>query len=65
MRKGRRTDPLDKKMPDRGPITKEVINCILNEASRFRGGVRLSIGRVWTNKEYDERRKRILNTPLP
>ena len=65
MRKGRRTDPLDKKMPVRSPITKEVISCILNEASRFRGGVRLSIGRIWTNKEYDERRKRILNTPLP
>ncbi len=65
MAEGRRTDPLDKKIPDRGPITKEVVDCILKEASRFRGGVRLSIGRIWTNKEYDERRKRILSTPLP
>lgn len=65
MRKGRRIDPLDKKLRDRVPITKESIDFILKEASRFRGGVRLSIGRIWTNKEYDERRKRILGTPLP
>ena len=65
MRKNGRTNPPDKKIPDRGPITKEVINCILNEAKRFRGGVRLSVGRIWTNKEYDKRRKRILSTRLP
>lgn len=65
MRKNGRTNPLDKKIPDRGPITKAVIDYILKEAGRFRGGVRLSTGRIWTNKEYDERRKRILSTRLP
>lgn len=30
-----------------------------------RGSVRLSSGRYYTNEEYEERRKKVLKTPLP
>ena len=26
---------------------------------------RFAMGRIWTDKDYNERRQRVLNTPLP
>jgi len=33
-------------------------------ANRFRGGVRISLGKFYTDEEWESRRKKILNTPL-
>lgn len=51
-------------MPKRGPVTKESIECTLKEARRFRGSVRLSTGRLWTDEDFEARRNRVLNIPL-
>lgn len=32
---------------------------------RYRGSVRMSTGLFYTDTEWEEKRKRILNTPLP
>ena len=58
-------DLIKKDMPKMGPITDETVDCTLNNASRFRGSMRVSTGRIWTDKDYDERRKRVLNAKLP
>ncbi len=34
-------------------------------ANTHRGSVRIASGRYYTKEEYEARRKRILNTPLP
>lgn len=52
-------------LPKDKPITEETRTLTKNESSRFRGSVRLSTGRIWTEKEYEEHRKLVLNTPLP
>ncbi len=54
-----------KDLPKIGPITKETVQYTLENAARFRGSVRSSLGRIWTDEDYEERRNRILNTPLP
>jgi hypothetical protein len=54
-----------KDFPEMGPITAETKRRILKNRRRFRGGVRISTGRVWDTVEYEDRRKRVLNTPLP
>jgi len=46
-------------------ITQKTKETTLRESTRYRGNVRISTGRFWTDEEYEERRKRILNTPLP
>jgi hypothetical protein len=56
---------VDEDFPDPGPITDKVREITQKESGRFRGSVRLSLGRFWTDKEYEEYRKKVLNTPLP
>jgi len=34
-------------------------------ANRFRGGVRISMGKFYTDEEWERRREKILSTPLP
>ena len=34
-------------------------------AFRYRGSVRISSGRIYTDEEYEKRREKVLNTPLP
>ena len=51
--------------PDYSLITEDVREKTKVNSSHFRGGVRLLTGRFWTEKEYNERRKKILNTKLP
>jgi len=46
-------------------ITEETRRYTIENAQRFRGGMRISTGRFWTDREYEEYRARVLNTPLP
>ncbi|MEW6236124.1 MAG: hypothetical protein AB1656_12120 [Candidatus Omnitrophota bacterium] len=46
-------------------VTEKTKEITLRESTRYRGSVRISTGRFWTDEEYEERRKRILDTPLP
>ena len=52
-------------IPKVGEITDEMVEKSYQASSRFGGNARISSGRVWTNEAYEERRKRVLNTPLP
>ncbi|MGB0745275.1 MAG: hypothetical protein ACPGSB_12190 [Opitutales bacterium] len=51
--------------PKLGVIDEKTVARINRHSTRFRGGVRISHGRIWTDREYNERRERVLNTPLP
>lgn len=57
-------DLIDVDLPDYGPITQKTIEETQKGGSRSRGSVRVSMGKVWTDKEYEQRRNRVLNTPL-
>jgi hypothetical protein len=56
---------IEKDMPEQPKITEEIRQQTIAHSDRFRGSVRLSTGRFWTDEEYQERRKKVLNTPLP
>ena len=59
------TDFIDKDLPEAGPITEETCAQSRGEAARYRGSVRVSTGRIWTDREYKDWRDRVLSTPLP
>lgn len=59
------TELIDKDMPAFGPITKEVVDGIKKTRGRFRGSVRISQGKIFTDEEYEAWRKRVLKTALP
>ena len=46
-------------------ITEEVVEGLKRNSGRFRGSVRISQGRIFTDEEYDTWHKRIAKTPLP
>lgn len=46
-------------------INEETREMTKSLAHRFRGGVRISLGKFYTDEEFEKRRKKILNTPLP
>ena len=51
-------------------LTRQAVTDLAKETtreatSRFRGSVRMSTGRFWTDAEYEKRRRKVLNTPLP
>ena len=52
--------------PDIGEVTERTVKNIV-EAARYGTGytVREAMGRVWYSEDYEARRKRVLNTPLP
>jgi hypothetical protein len=56
---------IDVDMPRMGPITDTVRVRTQEEAARFRGNVRISTGRFYTDDELLRRRARALATPLP
>ncbi|MBI4778126.1 hypothetical protein HY792_04325 [Candidatus Desantisbacteria bacterium] len=56
---------IEKDFPSMGSITEEVRKQVVNESYRYRGSVRISTGRFWTTKEYEENRKRVYSTKLP
>lgn len=51
--------------PEMGPITAGTKERIQEHRRCFRGGVRISTGRIWEDEEYEQRRTRVLSTPLP
>lgn len=52
-------------VPDQGPVTEKSIECALIQTRRHRGSVRVSLGRIWTDKDFERRRTSVLATPLP
>ncbi|MDY6904104.1 MAG: hypothetical protein SWH61_05395 [Thermodesulfobacteriota bacterium] len=60
-----RHDVFTRELPVPEVITEKTKDATRKNALRFRGSVRISTGRFFTTKEYEERRRRILNTPLP
>ena len=56
---------VDENLPDSGPITEEDRLLTKKEGNRFRGALRLSLGRFWIDKEYNDYRDKVLATPLP
>ncbi len=59
------TEVVDEDLPASCPITQRTREMTKEYSGRFRGSVRVSTGRFWTDQEYEEYRKRILSTPLP
>jgi hypothetical protein len=51
--------------PSAKPITKETTSLSLKEGRRFRGSMRVSTGRIWTDQLFEQFRKKVLNTLLP
>ena len=51
--------------PEMGPTTEETTKAIEKNCDRFRGGMRISTGRIWQDDEFEERRRRVLSTPVP
>ena len=58
---------IDVDLPQTGEITSEVVerNSLLLLSGRYIGDVRIALGMVWTDKEYESYRERVLSTPLP
>lgn len=51
--------------PEMGVITEKTKERIEKHRRCFRGGVRISTGRIWEDAKYEERRTKVLRTPLP
>ncbi len=51
--------------PDFTPVTNATKRINEKNSSRFRGSVRMSTGRFYTDADYEAKRKIILSTPLP
>lgn len=58
-------DVVDTDFPEMAPITEQTVDDAVLNGSRFRGSVRISTGRIWTDKDFQARRERVRNTPLP
>lgn len=56
---------VDTDFPDMAPITEETREQTKRESLRYRGGVRISTGRFWTNEEYKEYREKVLQKAIP
>ncbi len=54
-----------KDIPYMGPIDKKFTRNVLKNIFKFSGSVRVSMGLIWTNKEWEKFRKRVLSKPLP
>lgn len=46
-------------------ITRLVLELMRRQRDAYRGGTRPYHTRVWCDDEYEERRRRVLSTPLP
>ena len=56
---------IDRDYPKIGPITKETVECTSRLSFRFRGNVRMAMGRIITDQEYEQRRDRAMKLRLP
>jgi len=49
-----------------GPVTNDIIKNIVEYASsHYVGNVRWTMGRIWTEEDYEARKKRVLSKPFP
>ena len=55
----------EESFPDERQITERTKENMKRNRSCVRNCVRLATGRVWTKEKLEEKRKKILNTPLP
>ncbi len=51
--------------PAPGPITDKAVDAAKRDGKRFRGSMRVSTGRIWTDRAFERFRQKALNTPLP
>jgi len=51
--------------PPHRVITEATRQISISEQGRFRGSVRHVTGRFYTDAEYEQRRNKVLNHPLP
>lgn len=58
-------DVLNVDFPKSRSVTRNTVALAKQEGRRFRGSMRVSTGRIWTGRDYEKFRKRVLNTPLP
>ena len=56
---------IDTDLPPMGPITDVSRENTKRYAAKYRGSVRISLGRFPTDEEYENHRKKSLTTPLP
>ena len=56
---------IDVDLPESKPVTEKAREQTTRFANRFRGSVRIATGKFRTDREYEEYRTRVLNTPLP
>ena len=52
-------------LPGVVPVTRKTVEMVREQSRRYRGGMRISSGRIWTDADYEKRRAKILATPLP
>lgn len=56
---------IDRSPPVPKKVTKKTREKTMIEADRFRGSVRISSGKFYTDEEFEDRKRRVFNTPLP
>ncbi|GMV93132.1 MAG: hypothetical protein AMXMBFR82_29100 [Candidatus Hydrogenedentota bacterium] len=56
---------IDVDLPEIGPVTTDVVKKAHGLSDRIRGSVRLALGLIWTDKDYEEYRNKVLKRPLP
>ncbi len=58
-------DAIVMEFPKELPITEKTINETKHNASKFRGSVRVAMGKIWKSLDYEIWRTNILNKKLP
>lgn len=58
-------DWIDVDFPKYGPITQKMVEETKRLSAKFRGNVRISTGRIYTDDEYKRYRRKVADTPLP
>jgi hypothetical protein len=52
-------------LPGGAPVTRKTVEMVREHSRRYRGGMRISTGRIWIDADYEKRRAKVLATPLP
>ncbi len=65
MKKGKFIKLINTDFPDMKPITENTKKDVINNSNSYRGSVRLSTGRFFTDSEYQKKKEKVLSTPLP
>jgi len=59
------SEVMNHEYPNVFPITQKTISVTLQESQRYRGSVRLALGYIWTDEEYNKFRQEVESKPLP